>query len=631
MAPQGERPCRPSALFHGAPLLSLGLLTICLLCFGTGAEARTPPWRSLVQMHDSATRPHLSARNVASVTRSDTPGQASPSVTGSKKLQSTFRRSLVQMQGSVTRPDIAAQSMASVTRSDALGQRRTSVTGSEIPGQATRSVTESKKLQSTVRRWPGVKVMTRGGLSDFGWVRTSGTGVNQAQVYSRTCFNLTALSRKGGRPFDKGSRQKAFFVAYLSSGPVSLAADITYRPSRSSHRVCFTAPTVGSYQLDVRLVFVNTDAILASADGPAGQGFANYTRVLNTSVEVQGPAGYSLRKRRRTLPQCTHELLTETRNKGFWVANTWVPLKCWLRRLEPAEALRCLSGKRVLMLGNSQTRIAFGVLQAFLNSPSRDNFTARFAGRPKFLGDTIAGRVNANNGSQYSTYNASWDRQPPKNATSGLAFGTRIDFLKGVHGTFFGDIRNGFVFVQARTTLDQGESKPSLEVDFNITYSTYFNSRDPIFAPWMLDGLLTQGVLPTGNGKPFDVVFNANALHDVSNFNTSTEYARFMVDKFLPGLRPMLKERSSLTLFGGMSAVEARLNFARMRPTNPRIVAFENAGLKALEKKGYQSFMKIQYVTSPRQDLAPDTVHYGWPVSLTMIDLWLGPYCSRGS
>lgn len=482
-----------------------------------------------------------------------------------------------------------------------------------------------------LRRWPRVRVVTAGGVSDFGWVKTAGKGALRAMVYQRTCFYLTALTRMG-KKFDNGAKQRAFFVAHVTGGVISLAADVTYNGSRSSHRVCYTAPSTGTYSLDVRIVFVNTAAVVRSISNDAFTGYARYTRVMLSRLRVSGPKDFNIWVHRRRLPLCTPGGLTATQNRGFWMRSTWMPVGCRLKRLEPSQVLQCMDKKRVFMLGDSQTRITFGVLQRYLNAPSRVEFMSKLKNSIYFVGDFLFARMTENNVPQ-----TSGGTRPPINKATGLTYETKFDFMEGVPTTYYGNLYHGFAFQRVRTSVpvvarkgpNGGLRKASVSVDFNLTYSTYFDVRDPIFRPWQLEGDLTGGVLVTAGGAPVDLLFNANQLHDIRYFNRSLQFAGALESNFLPSLRPLLRSVASLTMWGGMSSIESRLKKLLPSSANPRIVSFENAAKKTLKKNKYPSFMKMQYITSPRPNWAYDSLHYIWPVSLAFIDLWLGPYCPQ--
>jgi len=56
------------------------------------------------------------------------------------------------------------------------------------------------------------------------------------------------------------------------------------------------------------------------------------------------------------------------------VGDEWRPAACRVRQLEPAEMVKCLDGKTVLFLGDSEMRYTYGVLQTFLSMRSRADF-----------------------------------------------------------------------------------------------------------------------------------------------------------------------------------------------------------------------------------------------------------------
>lgn len=458
----------------------------------------------------------------------------------------------------------------------------------------------SDKPKGPKVRWHQVTVKTLGGLSPLSWVVTVGDGVSKATVYEEKCFQMAALSHCGAR-IDLAEDQRAWFVVYLTStsANVKLIADITYDPIQNTHKACYTAPTVGNYSLEAKVVFTNAYNLTHVIDPVNELGFANYTTVLKSTVVVSGAPDFDLVNHRNGLPVCTSSQLSASRNMGYWVEDTWYPTTCRMRRLEQSEMLRCLDGKRVLMIGDSETRIVYGILQAFLYYKSRAEFLSEVQNRPFFYGDLILHVLSANGVPQITT-----PEGPPLNKTTGKARKVEYEFLKGVNTTFFGSIYEGFSEQQMTANLSDytggaNGQTPGGTVRFNLTLSSLFTVGKELFSPWKLDGNLTGDVNVSDGGFPADVVFVANQLHDVRNYNTSEEYIISLISHFMPLIFPLLKSPESLYMQGGLSSIEARKIGDLSASANPRIVDFENLSLQALVDDGYPSFLRMQPLTAP--------------------------------
>ena len=57
---------------------------------------------------------------------------------------------------------------------------------------------------------------------------------------------------------------------------------------------------------------------------------------------------------RSALPRCSFEAIASSGNYGFWMDFEWFPFACQLAPMSLDEAFRCLEGKRVMLLGESQ-------------------------------------------------------------------------------------------------------------------------------------------------------------------------------------------------------------------------------------------------------------------------------------
>jgi len=99
----------------------------------------------------------------------------------------------------------------------------------------------------------------------------------------------------------------------------------------------------------------------------------------------------------------------------------------------------------------------------------------------------------------------------------------------------------------------------------------------------------------------------------------------------MPLLYPLLKTPESFYMQGGLSSIEARKIGDLSASANPRIADFEDASREALREDGYPNFLRMQPLTMPRPDLAFDSTHYTWPVTLAIIDMWLGSFCTEAA
>lgn len=489
---------------------------------------------------------------------------------------------------------------------------------------ATAGVPESQKVvalpESISVKWARVNVTTLEGPSDFGWVESAGKAMARAVINDRSCA-LLSVRASDGSLFDKGPDQRAFFSAILRSGPVILAGSVEYLPSRSMHYLCYTPPTPGVYRLELRLGFTNALSARACSDPVSAGGFAKYVPVLETWVKVTGlqaPGGFNFTAWRLSLPLCTVEGLSTGTGEGFWMRNTWYPQACRLTRLSQKSMLLCLSGKRVLLQGDSQLRLMYGVMQLYLNSTSRSQFLKYIKSYPNDLGDFLA----TLNISATTTGNGTG---PPRDASTGQALKVEYPFLGGTT-TFYGGVRQGFSVreVHLQVPLAPGVHLP---VQFTLTYSSLVSIADAFFDEWKLNGTLTGGAKVTDGGAPIDLALLANQIHDVWGFATPQEYIQRLRDGFLPALQPILESPQGLVVFGGLSPYEGRRLDIVYRSNKARFMAFEDATNEFLRSQGAGSLFRMHYITSPRPDLAYDAIHYRWPVQLAMLDLWLGSNC----
>ena len=54
---------------------------------------------------------------------------------------------------------------------------------------------------------------------------------------------------------------------------------------------------------------------------------------------------------------------------------------------------------------------------------------------------------------------------------------------------------------------------------------------------------------------------------------------------------------------------------------------FAFASFRVAVEAGITSWLDLREMTAARPELCIDSTHYRWPVSLAMLDLWLGAHC----
>jgi len=183
-------------------------------------------------------------------------------------------------------------------------------------------------------------------------------------------------------------------------------------------------------------------------------------------------------------------------------------------------------------------------------------------------------------------------------------------------------VRRGLALSGVKVSL--GPRKNQRPVKFSLTYSTQFDISAPLFDGWMLDRRVTGGHIVTDGGVPFDAVLIANQYHSLTGYDTFQQYSRALTKTFIPRVRRVSKSPKSLIMFGALSTIEARKLSIVHSNANPRQVAFDITAQRALDSTKTGSFMQVYPVTSARPDLALEATHYVWPVTLTLLDLWLG-------
>ena len=57
---------------------------------------------------------------------------------------------------------------------------------------------------------------------------------------------------------------------------------------------------------------------------------------------------------------------------------------------------------------------------------------------------------------------------------------------------------------------------------------------------------------------------------------------------------------------------------------------FAFVSFRVAAEEGISSWLDLREMTSARPELCIDSTHYRWPVSMAMLDLWLGAHCPIG-
>jgi len=140
-------------------------------------------------------------------------------------------------------------------------------------------------------------------------------------------------------------------------------------PPRAPTGCATPSPHLATDSLAAKVVFTNTYS-LTHVIHPANElGFANYTTVLKTSVQVSGSQTFDLVNHRNGLPVCNASQLAESKNMGYWVEDTWYPLAVPLAAAGTGRAAPVPGRQEGTMIGDSETRIVYW-------DPSRRTFTS---------------------------------------------------------------------------------------------------------------------------------------------------------------------------------------------------------------------------------------------------------------
>ncbi|CAI5979743.1 unnamed protein product [Closterium sp. NIES-65] len=448
-----------------------------------------------------------------------------------------------------------------------------------------------------------------------------------------------------------------------SLGPHATCASISPAPPLPalSLPVCYQLPLPGRYVLSLHLLFSATFPLLRSnARTSFLGGFSNYTVVQSQAIQASAPPTFSLHAHRATLPYCTPPLLTASHHSGYWMGHLWQPHACRLRRLSPPALHACFKGRSLLFLGDSQLRYTFGFLRLLLRFPSRAAFLTKFAAKPKMFWPNMlaCGSVPRGNGSIY----------PPINSSTGELISTGVCQQPDSAFFFHGENFNGYG--RALYKVRAAEGRPAAA--FNLTYVSQCGAMKPVLPAWMSDPALvgptlalfnargsdgsadapnnstggsssssssnssssgegsSSGIRGGGQGE-YDMALVGTTLHDLIQQPTAKAFGALLESNLLSPLLAVMRDRAAVALLGPWAAREDSKppEFIPVS-NNARAVAFEEELLRRLPstQPGAASALGMMGLTLPRPDLCPDSTHYAWPVTLTILDLWLTPLCA---
>jgi len=191
------------------------------------------------------------------------------------------------------------------------------------------------------------------GLGGHQWAGIQGRGGERKVVWAH-CDpgqEWAAVRPRGGAG--------GLFSGVPEVGNINVSPDITYLPERSMHQLCFTPPVPGMHALAAEAgVRELPRAHHHTCGGDQPGGFAGVHPGVSRPTWPRRPAGRvggrtAWWSTEGTLPVCTTQLLAESGNRGSGWPRTWMPEACRLTS-EPSGMLKCLNGKNVLMIGDSE-------------------------------------------------------------------------------------------------------------------------------------------------------------------------------------------------------------------------------------------------------------------------------------
>eukprot|EP00475_Leptophrys_vorax_P032476 TRINITY_DN50127_c0_g1_i1.p1 TRINITY_DN50127_c0_g1~~TRINITY_DN50127_c0_g1_i1.p1 ORF type:complete len:638 (-),score=-15.91 TRINITY_DN50127_c0_g1_i1:117-2030(-) len=165
-------------------------------------------------------------------------------------------------------------------------------------------------------------------------------------------------------------------------------------------------------------------------------------------------------------------------------------------------------------------------------------------------------------------------------------------------------------------------------------FVAHSNASEPLYKEWMVDHK-RRGPLANENA-PFDFVLASSGLHDLSAFDSPEDYAAALDREFVASVRFAVNRGmggpSSAVVWMGPWALQQSKVATELLPSmnHPRLMAFDKAA-KSLISSWNVPYISMVHMTLPRPDLSKDGTHYSWPVSMAMLELWLGAACPAPS
>ncbi|CAI5479043.1 unnamed protein product [Closterium sp. Yama58-4] len=385
--------------------------------------------------------------------------------------------------------------------------------------------------------------------------------------------------------------------------------------------VCYTVQRGGGvYEVVVTLPWTNAFLLRQAVNPKLASGFFRSKVVAQRNITVAAATALhalengtdsTQMSKEQSLPRCTFSLLRESRHAGFWRGDTWHPTACRLPApITPARIGRCLHGKSVLILGDSEMRYLFGNLQMFLHYRTRCRYLKRYRRQPREVH-----RVRVRN--------VVFKEGPPLDPSSGMAFAVNYTTYCG-HTTYWGNFWSGFALQQV---LVHPVRRRGRAFTFNFTYATHLDSDAPVFDDWRSASNLTGGPIAT-HFAPFDVVAASFGLHDITRKSNASEMAEAFKSVFLPSLQSLVRDPDGVTFFGIWAAQEKRKPQRYLhKSNNVRGFTFDDSLARVSYETKFGHFVDLQALTLPRGDRCTDSTHYSWPVTLAMLDVWLSALC----
>ncbi|GJP41123.1 hypothetical protein CLOM_g8339 [Closterium sp. NIES-68] len=161
-------------------------------------------------------------------------------------------------------------------------------------------------------------------------------------------------------------------------------------------------------------------------------------------------------------------------------------------------------------------------------------------------------------------------------------------------------------------------------------FVAHSNASEPLYKEWMVNHT-RRGPLANEHA-PFDFVLASSGLHDLSAFDSPEEYAAALDREFVASVRFAVNGGmggpGSAVVWLGPWAVQQSAVAPELLPSmnHARLNAFDSAA-RSLINSWKVPFISTIPMTLSRPDLSKDGMHYSWPVSMALLELWLGSVC----